>query len=170
MRHFEALRGHFRQDLADPAHFVLVRTCKGHIHLDITNSSTSRHLPVPATSPGSRILLTSRRTLRSPGSSDPPTSGPHGARSGNSRIPASRQEFPPRRLARPARQDSRPGAGIPAPARESPPAGQEFLPRGREIPDSPPGREIRNFPARDRNSCSGGPPAGTPPQTPVFQF
>ena len=42
MRHFEALRGHFRQDLADPAHFVLVRTCKGHIHLDITNSSTSQ--------------------------------------------------------------------------------------------------------------------------------
>ena len=173
MRHFEALRGHFRQDLADPAHFVLVRTCKGHIPLDITNFSTSRHLPVTATSPGSRILLTSRRTLRSPGSSDPPTSGPQSARSGNSRIPASRQGNPgfpasapgaPREAGfPPRRRNSRLGAGIPS-------CGEGIPPAGREIPDSPPGREIRNFPARDRNSCPGGPPAGTPPQTPVFQF
>ena len=155
MRHFEALRGHFRQDLADPAHFVLVRTCKGHIPLDITNFSTSRRLPAPATSPGSRdpahlpqdpavsrILRSSHfwspeRQIREfpdsrleAGKSRIPRLGAWRAPRG--RIPAPAQEFPP------GGRDSCPGAGksrIPRPVGKS-----RISRRGAGIPPAGPPR------------------------------
>ena len=135
MRHFEALRGHFRQDLADPAHFVLVRTCKGHIHLDITNFSTSRHLPVPATSPGSRDPAhlpqdsAVSRILRSSGPRCPRQDSRLGA--GN---PALGQDFPTCGTGIPATGQGNPGFPARSGNPEFPGAGQEFLlrraPRG----------------------------------------
>ena len=167
MRHFEALRGHFRQDLADPAHFVLVRTCKGHIHLDITNSSTSQapassshfsRIPDPAHLPQdpavSRILRSSHfwspeRQIREfpdsrleAGKSRIPCLGAWRAPRG--RIPAPAQEFPP------GGRDSCPGAGksrIPRPVGKS-----RISRRGTGIP------------------APAGPPRGPPLRGPFFNF
>ena len=166
MRHFEALRGHFRQDLADPAHFVLVRTCKGHIHLDITNSSTSQapassshfsRIPDPAHLPQdpavSRILRSSHfwspeRQIREfpdsrleAGKSRIPCLGAWRAPRG--RIPAPAQEFPPRgrnpllRGGNSPRRQGNPGFPARSGNPEFPGAGQEFLPRRAPRGDPP---------------------------------
>ena len=174
MRHFEAPQSHFRQDPADPAHFVLVRTCKGHIHLDITNSSTSQ---APASSSHfSRIPRSCSPPAGPCGLPDPqilPLLVPRAPDPGIPGFPPRGREIPdslPRRLARPARQDSRPGAGIPASGQESPPAGREFPPQAgksripRPVGKSGISRRGTGIPA------PAGPPRGPPLRRPFFNF
>ena len=166
MRH---LRGHFRQDLADPAHFVLVRTCKGHIPLDITNSSTSQ---APASSNHfSRILRSCSPPAGPCGLPDPQILPLLVPERQIREFPESRLEAgipasapgAPREAGFPSRRrNSRSGAGIPS-------SGTGIPAPGQGNPGFPTRSGNPEFPGAGQEFLLRRAPRGDPPSEAVFQ-